>query len=80
MGAADLTVSRTMALALARGANCPAVYFGEETLSHADLQSLSNRVANQLLSLGLKRGDRIAVVLPNCPEYVAIAIDRKSVV
>jgi long-chain acyl-CoA synthetase len=74
MGAADLTVSRTLALALARGANRPAVYFGKEALSHADLQSLSNRVANQLFSLGLKRGDRIAVVLPNCPEYVAIAI------
>lgn len=74
MGAADLTVARTLSLALARGAERPAVYFGTQTLSHADLQSLSNRVANKLLALGLARGDRVAVVLPNCPEYIAIAI------
>ena len=29
-----------------------------------------NRFANGLLALGLKRGDRVAVMLPNHPDYV----------
>ena len=74
MGEVDLTVARTLSLALTRGAERPAVYFGTQTLSHADLQALSNQVANQLLAHGLERGDRVAIVLPNCPEYIAIAI------
>ena len=33
-----------------------------------DLAALSNRVANLLVGLGLRRGDRVAVVLPQAPE------------
>ena len=33
-----------------------------------DLATLSNRVANVLTGLGLKQGDRVAVVLPQVPE------------
>jgi len=33
-----------------------------------DLKRLSNRLANGLKSAGLKRGDRICILLPQCPE------------
>jgi len=33
-----------------------------------DLKRLSNRLANGLISAGLKRGDRICILLPQCPE------------
>lgn len=39
-----------------------------ETLSFGMLAEQSNRLANTLTSLGVKRGDRIAILLPQAPE------------
>ena len=36
------------------------------------LHDLSNQIVHSLRSLGMKKGDSIAVVLPNCAEYYAI--------
>jgi acetyl-CoA synthetase len=33
-----------------------------------DLQRLSNRLANALKAQGIKRGDRVGILLPQCPE------------
>ncbi len=61
---------------LARGARQwgerPAVIFRDRTLSYRDLELRSNRLAHALLKLGLKRGDRVAVVSPNRPEIVEL--------
>ena len=35
----------------------------------AELDGRVNRLANALLALGMQRGDRVAVLLGNCPEY-----------
>jgi fatty-acyl-CoA synthase/long-chain acyl-CoA synthetase len=70
----ELTVARTLSLALQRGGHCPAIHFNGATITYAALDELANRVANTLLSLGLEKGDRVGVVLPNVPEYVAIAV------
>jgi long-chain acyl-CoA synthetase len=70
----ELTVARTLSLAFQRDGDCPAIHFEGATISRAALDDLANRVANTLLSLGLAKGDRVGVVLPNIPEYVAIAI------
>jgi acetyl-CoA synthetase len=37
-----------------------------------ELQDLSNQFANVLTSLGVRRGDRVAVVLPPTPEAAAV--------
>ncbi len=39
-------------------------------LSYADLDGLANRLAHALVSLGVQRGDRVAVYLPNSVETV----------
>jgi acetyl-CoA synthetase len=44
------------------------------TVTYRELRSLSNRVANLLRSLGVRKGDRIAGILPRVPETVAIMI------
>jgi long-chain acyl-CoA synthetase len=46
-----------------------AIIFEGRTLSYRDLDGGSNRVANLLGSLGVKRGDRVALYLPNIPEF-----------
>ncbi|MBO0798978.1 MAG: AMP-binding protein, partial [Blastocatellia bacterium] len=46
-----------------------AIVFGDRTLTFADLDSESNRLANGLSELGLEQGDRLGLYLPNCPEF-----------
>lgn len=45
------------------------VFFGRET-SFARLHDQVLRVANGLRRLGVKRGDRVALIMPNCPQHV----------
>jgi len=47
-----------------------AIVFGEQRLSFSDFNRRVNRLANALLSLGIKRGDKIVCVTPNCLEMV----------
>jgi long-chain acyl-CoA synthetase len=47
----------------------PAMTFKDEVLTFADFDRESNRLANGLAPLGLGAGDRVALYLPNCPQY-----------
>lgn len=42
----------------------------ERRFTYTQLNERCNRIANALLDKGVKKGDRVAVVLMNCPEYV----------
>ncbi|HKF36961.1 MAG TPA: long-chain fatty acid--CoA ligase [Ktedonobacteraceae bacterium] len=44
------------------------IYYGTK-LSYAQFSSLANRFATGLQRLGIKRGDRVAIALPNTPQY-----------
>ncbi|MDM0083031.1 AMP-binding protein [Variovorax sp. J31P179] len=44
------------------------------SLTYAELEQRSNRLANALLGAGLKRGDRVGIYLPNCVEIVEIEL------
>ncbi len=44
-------------------------FFGATT-TYAELGNQINRVAEGLRFLGVKKGDRVAIVLPNCPQHV----------
>ncbi|MBI5149527.1 MAG: AMP-binding protein [Candidatus Omnitrophica bacterium] len=48
----------------------PAIIFKGEAISFARLRETSLRLANALLANGAQKGDKIAIYLPNCPEYV----------
>ena len=48
----------------------PALFFGHETISYSDLLKRVNRLANGLVSLGLKEGDRVAILMRNVPEFI----------
>lgn len=47
-----------------------ALVSGNRRLSYADLDKESNRVANALLKMGVNKGDRIAMLLSNSPEFI----------
>lgn len=46
-----------------------AITFKEEAITFADVDRTSNRLANGLAALGLGSGDRLALYLPNGPQY-----------
>ncbi len=46
-----------------------AVVFGGMEITFQELDALSDRFANALASLGVKKGDRVAIHLPNCPQF-----------
>ncbi len=48
----------------------PALIFFGQKIGYRELDLLSNRFAHALRSLGVKRGDRVAIVLPNVPQCV----------
>ena len=43
-----------------------------ETMTYGALEARSNQVAHLLRSHGLARGDTIAILMTNCPDYLAI--------
>lgn len=49
-----------------------AVIFGEQRLTWSQFDQRVNRSANALLDLGLRKGDAVALVLPNCLELIEL--------
>ncbi|MEC2076842.1 AMP-binding protein [Metabacillus fastidiosus] len=47
-----------------------AIHFLGKELTYSKLHEYSLKVANYLQSLGLKKGERVAIMLPNCPQAV----------
>ncbi|WP_163970213.1 long-chain-fatty-acid--CoA ligase [Oceanobacillus halotolerans] len=53
-----------------RYAQKKALYFMGKELTFHEVAEQAKRFANYLQSLGLEKGDRVAVMLPNCPQAV----------
>jgi long-chain acyl-CoA synthetase len=49
--------------------NTATIFFGEH-LTYAQLDEQANRLAASLQSLGVQQGDRVAIILPNCPQFL----------
>jgi len=52
----------------------PAAIFRGARLTYSQLEQQSDAFAAALLSLGVKKGDRVALVLPNCPQFLIAEI------
>jgi len=48
----------------------PGVLGDDCRLTYHELNQQANKLANALLSLGVKKGDRVALLMPNCPQFV----------
>ena len=44
-------------------------YFREKEFGYEEFNQISNRVACGLQEIGIKKGDKVAIILPNCPEF-----------
>lgn len=73
LAASERTLPRILEQQAARLGELPFISFGtEEAVSFARMDSLTNRLARSLQDLGLERGDRLALVLPNCRQFVEL--------
>src|SRR5579871_6201972 len=52
-----------------RGGN-PAIYYEDEVLTYADLLAAVNRVGNVLRGIGVRREERVAILMADRPEFV----------
>ena len=50
-----------------------AIIDGDNRASYAELLDRSNRLASTLAERGVAKGDRVALLAPNCLEYVVAA-------
>lgn len=47
----------------------PYLIFGDDALSYEVCNAMVRRLANGLLKLGVRKGDRVALLMPNIPQY-----------
>ncbi len=52
-----------------RFADRPAILSDNRTLTYGELDALTSRLANALVRLGLQRGQKVVLMLPNIPEF-----------
>ena len=48
--------------------------YGTRSVTYKQLDNLSNKVANKLVSMGVKKGSSVIIILPRIAEYVACEI------
>ena len=51
----------------------PATHFLGAELTFRDLKQRSDALAASLAGLGIAKGDRVGIMLPNCPQYIIAA-------
>jgi long-chain acyl-CoA synthetase len=49
--------------------SAPALLFKGATMTYGELERASDSFAAALASMGVKRGDRVGLILPNCPQF-----------
>ncbi|MCJ7744521.1 MAG: AMP-binding protein [Dehalococcoidales bacterium] len=65
-----MSLSRMLGVVARRYGQKTAIISDQRRLSYADLNEASNRLASALLKLGVGKGDRVAMLLANSPEFV----------
>ena len=53
-----------------RSGHKPALLWGDQVFTYAEANAAVNRAAHALLDLGVRHGDRVAILARNCPQYV----------
>jgi long-chain acyl-CoA synthetase len=53
--------------------DAPATAFLGATLTFREIKTRTDRLAKALVKLGIRKGDRVGIMLPNCPQYIVAA-------
>jgi long-chain acyl-CoA synthetase len=66
----DEPLHHALAAAAQRYPGRVAIRFLGRSITYRELDALANRFANALIALGVQKGDRVALLMPNCPQMV----------
>jgi long-chain acyl-CoA synthetase len=64
------TLARVLDQTADRFHDAPALIYADKQCTYGELLARVNRMAGGLAGLGLRKGDRVLLTLPNCPEFV----------
>ena len=70
VGVPNIPLHHLLRSAVRRFPNRPAIFFEGSRLSYRRLNHEANRFANALISLGVGKGSRVVLLLPNVPQMV----------
>src|SRR5579864_787633 len=65
----DVPYDHLLRMAAFRNPDRPAIIYHDLILTFREVVSMVNCIANGLHSLGLKKGDRVCLLMTNRPEY-----------
>jgi len=68
----DLLVHRGIKLSVEKYPEKLAISYKDKRITYSELDSRANRVANGISAMGLKKGDKVGILLYNCSEFVEI--------
>lgn len=63
-------IHQILNLAALQFSDRPAVAFRDARLTYAEIKAQVDRLATALAGLGIGKGDRVGIMLPNCPQYL----------
>jgi len=66
----DQPLTAFLAASTRRVPDRTAIRFFGRSITYRELDAAANRFANALIDLGVKKGDRVALYMPNCPQMV----------
>ena len=66
----QITLPQLLARTAEKFPSRPALRYFGACISYRQLQDHVNRLAAGLQALGVKKGDRVALFMPNCPQFV----------
>jgi long-chain acyl-CoA synthetase len=66
----DATIERLLATTAAENPEAMSIIFKGAKMTYGQLDNLVNQMTAALQRLGVQQGDRVAIHLPNCPQYV----------
>lgn len=69
-GQVPIALARTLEYTVKRYRKRESIRFENRVYTYQEMDEEANRVAGGLQSLGVKKGDRVALMLPNIPEFV----------
>jgi len=65
-----MNITQTLEDTASKVPNKEAIVLGERRITYGELDAASNRVANALLKLGMKKGTHVAILMSHSPEWV----------
>ncbi|MGD8873338.1 MAG: AMP-binding protein, partial [Gemmatimonadota bacterium] len=64
------TVAAALTMRATADPEVPYLRFGDDVHTFGDIETQAEALAASLANLGLRAGERVAIVLPPCPEFV----------